>query len=214
MPDDQQSKAHIFVDNSNIFGGAQRAAAELEPEAIWLAVRLYYDHFFQLLEHQLSPITRVLAGSVPPGNDELWKYARQAGYDTDLLKKVEKNDGSLTEQGVDEVLHLKIANVLLDFDAPQTLVLATGDAHDSDYNTSFRQQVHRALKRGWTVHVWSWKDQLSGRFARLFGHGTGRLFIHELDPWYKSITFVHGGEYDINGVHVSIKGRIVHKLRM
>ena len=69
----------------------------------------------------------MMAGSVPPGNDDLWAHAEDAGYQTDLLRKIEHDDGSLGEQAVDELMHLKIANVLLDFDEPQTLVLVTGD---------------------------------------------------------------------------------------
>jgi hypothetical protein len=68
---------------------------------------------------------------------------RQGGYDTDPLRKIERDDGRLGEQGVDEMLHLKIANVLLDYDAPQVLVLATVDGSDGDFQTSFTKQIER-----------------------------------------------------------------------
>ena len=203
--------SHIFIDNSNIFGGAQRAAATIEPQAVWLAVRIYYRNFFQLLEKNTNPVSKVMAGSVPPGNEKLWNYARQQGYDTDLLRRVENDDGRLAEQGVDEIAHLKIANVLLDFDAPQTLVLVTGDGNDSDFGTSFTKQAERALKRGWTVQVWSWRDQLSGRFARLNGIGTGHLQINELDTYYYCTTFIQGGTYKISGSTVNVTGRVVSR---
>lgn len=48
--------AHIFVDNSNIFGGAQRAAKALEPTASWHAIRVYYRHFFALLESDVGRV--------------------------------------------------------------------------------------------------------------------------------------------------------------
>jgi hypothetical protein len=206
--------AHVFVDNSNIFGGARRAAETLEPEAVWLAVRMYYKNFFRLVEHGFNVRTRVMAGSVPPGNDELWEYSREAGYDTDLLHRVAKDDKGLVEQGVDELLHLKIANALLDYDPPQALVLCTGDAHDADYGTSFRMQVIRALKRNWDVHVWSWKDQLSGKFEKLKDRAGTKITVHLLDPYYKRVTFVREGEYEIYGARVAIKGRVVHKLEV
>lgn len=203
--------SHIFIDNSNIFGGAQRAAATLEPDALWMAVRIYYKNFFQLLEKELNPKTKILAGSVPPGNDVLWEHARRHGYNTDLLKRIEHDDGRLVEQGVDEIAHLKIANVLLDYEAPQTLVLVTGDGNDSDFGTSFTKQAERALKRGWQVHVWSWKDQLSGKFERLSDIAPGKLKVRKLDTFYNSITFVQGGTYDVNGTLVNISGRVVSK---
>lgn len=106
-------------------------------------------------------VTRVLAGSVPPGNEERWEYAKQGGYDTDLLRKIGTDDGRLAEQGVDELLHLKIANVLLDYDPPQTLILVPGDGRVGTFGTGFLQQAERALKRGWAVEIWSWRDGLS-----------------------------------------------------
>src|SRR6516225_11488788 len=85
---------HIFIDNSNMYGGAQRAAEKLDPGAVWLAVRLYLRNFVNLIEGR-NATTRVLAGSVPPGNEGLWQTARDLGYNTDLLKRVERDDGRL-----------------------------------------------------------------------------------------------------------------------
>lgn len=205
--------AHIFVDNSNAFGGAQRAAGEHEQAAVWLAVRIYYKNFFALVERGLNPVTRVLAGSVPPGNDALWESARRLGYNTELLRRVENDDGRLIEQGVDEIAHLKIANALLDFDAPQTLVLVTGDGNDADFGTSFTKQAERALKRGWHVSVWSWKAQLSGKFSRLAANHPDRMNVNAFDPYYREVTFVQEGTYYIGGSSVKIAGRVVSRLR-
>ena len=186
---------HVFIDNSNMFGGAQRAARTQEPHVPWQAIRLYYRNFFQLLENGLDVRTRVLGGSVPPGNEALWDYAKAAGYDTSLLRRIAQDDGRLAEQAVDEVLHLRIANALLDYDPPQTLVIGTGDGNLGEFGTSFDEQVIRALRRGWEVEVWSWQAQLSGRFGRIqMPSGAGpRILL--LDPHYFSITFVRGGEY-------------------
>ncbi len=72
---------HIFIDNSNIYGGAQRAAETLEPNAHWLSIRVYYRNLCGLIEGS-DVTTRVLAGSVPPGNEPLWETMRNLGYDT------------------------------------------------------------------------------------------------------------------------------------
>jgi NYN domain len=204
---------HIFIDNSNIFGGAQRAAGNLEQNAVWLSVRVYYRNLFQLLERNGDVATRVLAGSVPPGNDQLWENARQGGYDTDLLRRVENDDGRLVEQAVDEMLHLKIANALLDHQAPQTLVIASGDGRVSDWNTSFPGQAERALRHGWDVEVWSWQEQLTGAYARIARTHPGRVAINALDPYYHAITFVRRGQYNVNGLPVTVQERIVSRLR-
>jgi hypothetical protein len=146
---------HVFIDNSNIFGVAQRVAEARDTWEHWRSVRLYYKHLFKLVEGD-DVATRGLAGSVPPDNEPLWQTARDLGYRTDLLLRVEGDDGRLVEQGVDEMLHLKIANAILDHKPPQTLVIVSGDGRVSEWDTSFPGQAERALKWGWNVEVWSW----------------------------------------------------------
>ena len=204
--------AHIFIDNSNIFEGARRLAESREPDVPRAAVRLYYRNFFRLVEAGVNPLTRVLAGSGPAESNSLWTYAAQAGYDTDLLRRVEKDDGSIGEQGVDEVLHLKIANALLDHEPPQRLVVCTGDARDSDFGTSFKSQIERALRRGWQVRLWSWRDQLSERFQNLVERSKGQMTISFLDPFYREVTFVKTGEQTVGGERVQVAGRVVEPL--
>ncbi len=89
--------------------------------------------------------------------------------------------------------------VLLDADQPEVLVLATGDGRVTTFGTGFGLQAARALKRDWCVEVWSWREQLSGTFARLQDAYPGRLRVHELDPFYYSITFVKAGVYTLPG---------------
>ena len=203
---------HVFVDNSNIFGGAQRAANTLEPGTVWLAVRVYHRNLFHLIERDGDVATRVFAGSVPPGNEALWGYARDHGYDTDLLRRVERDDGRLVEQAVDEMLHLKIANAVLDHEPPQTLVIASGDGRESEWGTSFPGQAERALKRGWSVEVWSWEEQLTGRYRGLDHVYPGQVTVQALDPFYRSITFINAGTYRVDGAAVTLAGRVVSTL--
>ncbi|GAA0539458.1 hypothetical protein FHS83_003712 [Rhizomicrobium palustre] len=204
---------HVFIDNSNIFGGAQRAAATIEPGIPWCAIRVYYRNLFSLLEAGRKVETRVLGGSVPPGNDELWEYARRQHYSTDLLKRVEADDGRLVEQAVDEMLHFRIANALLDYEAPQTLIIASGDGRENNRDASFPNQIRRALRRGWDVEVYSWSEQLNGLFARMASEGDGHLIVRTLNPYYSSLTFVRGGTYSVYGSTTTISDRIVAPLR-
>lgn len=187
--------AHVFIDNSNIFGGAQRTSELLEPEASRFAVRVYYKNLFKLVEEDFAIKTKMLAGSQPPGNDSLWDNARQYGYNTDLLHRIAKDNGKTGEQGVDELVHLKIANALLDFKAPQTLVLVTGDGKDADFGTSFSRQVERAIGQGWEVVIWSWKAGLSPKYNELAKAYVGKVRVEYLDPHYLSITSMIGGDF-------------------
>jgi hypothetical protein len=79
---------HVFIDNSNIFGVAQRVAEARDTWEHWRSVRLYYKHLFKLVEGD-DVSTRGLAGSVSPDNEPLWQTARDLGYRTDLLLRVE-----------------------------------------------------------------------------------------------------------------------------
>lgn len=65
------------------------------------------------------------------------------------------------EQGVDELLHLKMMQSLLDTPAPATMVLATGDAAEAEFSDGFHRNVVRALERGWHVEVIGWRDNMS-----------------------------------------------------
>src|SRR5262249_33568853 len=59
------------------------------------------------------------------------------------------------EQGVDEILHLKMLQSVIDYD-PAVMVLATGDAAKAEYSDGFKLNVERALQRGWVVELVAW----------------------------------------------------------
>lgn len=208
---------HVFFDNSNIFGGAQREAERLESSLPWPAIRIYYRNLFRLIEGRGEVQTKVLTGSVPPGNDTLWQTARDLGYDTNLLRRVNADDGRLVEQGVDEMLHLKIANTILDnarSRQSQCLVIASGDGNISEFNTSFPLQAERALKMGWDVEIWSWSLQMTSRYAAIAATYPRKVHLNSLDPYYGSVTFVKGGGYRFQGEAIHVEERVVAPLRL
>ncbi|KAK0611183.1 hypothetical protein B0T14DRAFT_439211 [Immersiella caudata] len=65
------------------------------------------------------------------------------------------------EQGVDEVLHLKILQSTIDTDGGATMVLATGDAAQAEYSDGFKSNVERALSRGWNIELCGWSRNIS-----------------------------------------------------
>ncbi|KAK8206743.1 hypothetical protein M8818_004577 [Zalaria obscura] len=65
------------------------------------------------------------------------------------------------EQGVDEILHLKILESVVDVEEPTTIVLATGDAAQAEYSQGFMKMVERALRKGWRVELVSWSRNIS-----------------------------------------------------
>ncbi|KAL4993392.1 hypothetical protein BDV10DRAFT_199666 [Aspergillus recurvatus] len=70
------------------------------------------------------------------------------------------------EQGVDEILHLKMLESLLDADEPATIVLATGDAAEAEYSGGFMKMVERALQRGWRVELVSFSQVTSYAYKK------------------------------------------------
>ncbi|KAL4766091.1 uncharacterized protein BDW70DRAFT_146975 [Aspergillus foveolatus] len=81
----------------------------------------------------------------------------------------ETNDGPeerWVEQGVDEILHLKILESLLDADEAATIVLATGDAAEAEYSGGFMKMAERALLRGWRVELVSFSQVTSYAYRK------------------------------------------------
>lgn len=167
---------HVFIDNSNILVGflaycrqhAKRSKGQ-RPKPT-----LDYNALFTILERERNIARKVLVASSPLYQP--LEKAGQAGYEVSVLKRV-KSDTQTDfsdyqspfemekEQCVDELLHLKILESLLDYHAPATLVLASGDGKDAEYfEGGFHKCVIKALERGWKVEIISWKRQLSQNF--------------------------------------------------
>ena len=72
----------------------------------------------------------------------------------------------MIEQGVDEILHLKICESVIDTDEPATMVIATGDAAQAEYSDGFMKMAERALKKGWKVELVSWSANISKMYLR------------------------------------------------
>ncbi|KAL6721284.1 hypothetical protein ACLMJK_000386 [Lecanora helva] len=89
------------------------------------------------------------------------------------------------EQAVDEILHLKMMESLVDASEPSTMVLATGDAAEAEYSAGFMKMVERALGKGWKVELACFRHNMSGAYNRReFRRTWGESFkIVELDDF-------------------------------
>ncbi|WP_156648351.1 NYN domain-containing protein [Methylobacterium sp. Leaf108] len=181
---------HIIIDNSNIYSTMTGAAARIEPQVPWVGIRMHLDNFFDALENRSETPTRVFVGSEKSAAASIWQKAKDRGYETYILKRIIDSDDTTSEQAVDEIAHLKIANAVLDYDGEQTLVIVSGDGKISDFGTSFPQQAERALKRGWSVEVWAFSDGMTSAYKHLMDAYPGRLRKVYLDDFYDNITFV------------------------
>ncbi|KAJ9657105.1 hypothetical protein H2201_008281 [Coniosporium apollinis] len=93
------------------------------------------------------------------------------------------------EQGVDEILHLKILESVVDVDVPSTIVLATGDAAEAEYSQGFLKMVERALRKGWKVEIVAWGKSISFAYRdKAFVQKWGDRFrIIELDDYVEDL---------------------------
>jgi hypothetical protein len=183
---------HVFVDISNILIGFHDAVKLSRDIPITTRIRripLAFHNLSLILERGRPTSKRVLVGS---DNLPHIPEAQMLGYETNILKRVQKakeltprqkryvsaSSGSDTanvklfapekwvEQGVDEILHLKILESLVDSSQPSTMVLATGDAAQAEYSGGFKRMIERALQRGWAVELVSFDLNTSGAYKR------------------------------------------------
>ncbi|OBT82701.1 hypothetical protein VE02_08844 [Pseudogymnoascus sp. 03VT05] len=100
---------------------------------------------------------------------------------------------TVTEQGVDEILHMKMLESMVDTDYPSTMVVATGDAAVAEYSSGFLRNVERALERGWKVELVAWKRSMSyayrdKAFAKKW---VGQFTIVELDDFQEELLGIY-----------------------
>ena len=93
------------------------------------------------------------------------------------------------EQGVDEIIHLKMMESLVDTETPSTMVLATGDAAQAEYSEGFLRMAERALKKGWKVELVSWSKNISLAYKKAAWQKKwdGRFRIIELDTYAEEL---------------------------
>jgi hypothetical protein len=136
-----------------VLAGSEKPAVVLEAEA---------------LGYETNILERVL--KVKELTPRQKKYASRSGGETSGSEKdtgyLNKAAAKRVEQGVDEILHLKILESLIDSSKPSTIVLATGDAAEAEYSGGFLKMVERAMSKGWMVELVSFKLNTSSMYLR------------------------------------------------
>ncbi|CAP49295.1 uncharacterized protein PODANS_5_6210 [Podospora anserina S mat+] len=212
-----RNPVYIVVDLSNIIIGFYDKMKEKRGIPLGrrvIAPAFSFNNFDTLLARDRSVRKRILAGSLGSATKSLPSHVKQAsaiGYDVNLLHRVSKpvsprkmradlqsdtsNDDDdlftgpmkLGEQGVDEVLHLKLLQ--LDFDhKPGTICLGTGDAASAEYSDGFLKNIERLLERGWRVELYGWAHNISFAWRDEFETKWADFFkIIELDEFCEEL---------------------------
>lgn len=126
----------------------------------------------------------------PRRNNKSWKNHGSSSQGASSGPEMVAASGERwVEQGVDEILHLKILESLLDTKDPATIVLATGDAAVAEFSGGFMKMVERALQRGWNVELVSFLQGTSYAYRRKeFRTRWGERFkLIELDPYVEEL---------------------------
>lgn len=176
----------LYVDNSNVFHEGQRFAENVkgEPRANF---RLYFKNFVKLLVAGRAIKEVVWAGSIPPGNDDLWTYLEGLGIKPDLIPRADSGEN----ETVDHKIQLRMYRHARKYkSSPGTIVLATGDGKGYFKEEGFLYDVEGFVNDGWGVEVASWDHCCHGELKK-FALTHGKYI--KLDDLYEKISFVKGG---------------------
>ncbi|KXX74737.1 hypothetical protein MMYC01_208614 [Madurella mycetomatis] len=145
------------------------------------------------LKYEMNILQRVLKPASPSRKRKSKNGAREpespaSGPDTSgddaYLQPMKQG-----EQGVDELLHLKILQSAMDTPNPGTMVLATGDAASAEYSDGFKKNIERVLALGWHIELYGWHRNISSAWREPeFGEKWQHQFkIIELDEFCEEL---------------------------
>ncbi|EAQ92147.1 hypothetical protein CHGG_00382 [Chaetomium globosum CBS 148.51] len=166
-----------------VAGSLANSYSKRRPEYMMQAQALKYE--MNILERVPKPASPVRKRKPKAGARDL--DAPTSGADTsgeDCFVGPMKHG----EQGVDELLHLKILQSVIDT-KPATMVLATGDAATAQYSDGFKKNIERVLAYGWNIELYGWSRNISSawrepEFAEQWGH---QFKIIELDGFCEEL---------------------------
>lgn len=158
---------HVFVDMSNIRIGYDGILLKPGTDMSFHSLAFFLERCRPVAKRALVGSTR--EGAPNLSHQKFIDMAAELGYETRIYERVLKTKGlnsrkKWCEQGVDESLHLQMLESIVDTKDPSTIVLATGDGAEAEFSKGFFAMVERALKKGWSVELVSWKGQLSGLY--------------------------------------------------
>jgi hypothetical protein len=146
---------HIFVDHSNIWGGARLATKLKRPDIPDWEARISVKKLDRILGGGLRGVsTKIVSGGIPPGMETVWAEYQGAGYNAQRLFR----DENWKERGVDHTIIGHMWRLLAqNRDHPVTLVLASGDGRVNEFGTSFYEVLTEVLN---TKHYPNWRLEL------------------------------------------------------
>ena len=145
-----------------------------------------YGYELNILERVLKHKEPTLPKKISRGTGN--GYATTSGHSSGLDGKF-LSTKVVAEQGVDEILQMKLLESLVDTRKPSTIVLASGDAAEAEYSGGFLKNVERALAKGWKVELVAWSTGLSYEYLsrEFLRRWKGRFEIVLLDDFIEEL---------------------------
>jgi hypothetical protein len=176
----------VFIDNANIFIGAQYVPYERDPSIRVRdpSIRVNVRKLVGFLENGRKVTKRYVGGNGNSDSAFVREY-QNMGYSVRLENRP-RNGGV---DVVDDIIHGQVMVTLIEHlqSLPsaysQILVLATGDGNDNGcgVNTTFPQVIRLALEFNWKVEVVSWKRTTSKALQKLSCDYPGKVTLRYLD---------------------------------
>ena len=196
---DRLTLSHIFIDHSNIWGGARLASTLRTPGKPDISARVSIKWLDDILGgRKTGTSTKIVSGGIPPGMEGVWAEYQKHGYDTQQLIR----DDNWKERGVDHTIIGHMWRLVAKYrDVPTRLVLASGDGKQNEFNTSFIEVVREVLKKSdypnWTLTLASFywdpakhrgrKSPTNMRLLDLVKNSTKATFINLFDHYDKVV---------------------------
>lgn len=190
---------HIFIDHSNMWGGARLASRIRDPKIPDDLARISVPALDTALGGgRQGVVTKIVSGGVPPGMEGLWDQYQRKGYDTQRLFR----DTHWRERGVDHSIIGHMWRLLVrSAEPPVELVLASGDGKRNEFGTSFREVLEEVLLhdryKNWQVALASfdWKypndgsvrSPRNGKMRQLVEQSPRGRFLNLLDHYDKLV---------------------------
>ena len=176
----------VYVDNSNIFHEGQRFVEEVKGESR-ANFRIYFKNFIKLVVAGRKVEELVWAGSIPPGNDDLWGYLEDIGIKPDLIPRADSGENETVDHKIQLRMHRHARKHKA---SPGTIVLATGDGKGYFKEEGFLYDMEGFIEDGWKIEVVSWNHSCHGELKK-FAFARGKYI--KLDDFYEKISFIKGG---------------------
>ena len=180
-PHGDNNHVFIFVDDSNIWIGAKKLAAdkmnlkcEEDPR-----LRLDIGKVTDVVADDRKVAWGVLYGSEPPPIDSVWQKIRKCGLKVNVTKRstFTEREKQVDQQMVTDITKLVSSNIF-----KGKIMMVSGDA-------DMIPAVNESLRKKWSTEIWMWKNGISKSLTKLAEENPGLLTIHTLDLYLEEITF-------------------------